>query len=63
MFDRPSGVNATLAGAVRTLGTDSNCMPQTLKAVPELGQASINSLLNDALSDNAATAKQLVERF
>ena len=58
MFDRPSGVNAAaLAGAVRTLGTDSNLYASALKAVPELGQANINSLLNDALSDNAATAK------
>lgn len=58
MFDRPSGVNAAaLAGAVRTLGTDSNLYALALKAVPELGQANINSLLNDALSDNAASAK------
>lgn len=58
MFDRPSGVNAAaLAGAVRTLGTDSNLYASALKAVPELGQSNINSLLNDALSDNAATAK------
>lgn len=58
MFDRPSGVNAAaLAGAVRTLGTDSNLYASALKAVPELGQANINSLLNDALSEDASKAK------
>lgn len=58
VFDRPSGVNASaLAGAIRTLGTNSELYKQAVAAVPELADSNkMNSLLNDALSGDAGKA-------
>ena len=58
MFDRPSGVNAAaLAGSLRTLGTSSDLYKSAVQAVPELANSGkMNTLLNDALSDNASVS-------
>ena len=55
VFDRPSGVNASaLAGAIRTLGTNSELYKQAVATVPELADSNkMNNLLNDALSGDA----------